>query len=58
MVSAVSWQLAVLAKLGASSGYLPTATVVLVVVSLELRPLLRARLIFLGCFPFLIIIDN
>ena len=58
MVSAVSWQLAGQAKLGASSGYLPAATVVLGVVSLGLRPLLRARLIFLGCFPFLIIIDN
>jgi hypothetical protein len=58
VVSAVSWQLAMQAKLEASSDYLPTATVVPVVVSLGLRPLLRARLIFLGCFPFLIIIVN
>ncbi len=56
MVTAISWQLA---KLGASSGYSAVvAAVVLVAVSQGLRLLLLVRLIYLDCFPFLIIIDN
>ena len=54
VVAAISWQLA---KPGASSGYsVVAAVVVLVAVSQGPRLLSQARLICLGCFPFLIII--
>jgi hypothetical protein len=55
-VFAIGWQLVELATQEALSGYSPA--VVLVVVSQVLMPLLLAHLIYLDCFPFLIIIED